>query len=44
MYQYDKGLIIREGVYGIKVNIIKKMHNEVGWSKVIRKSLCQIEL
>lgn len=31
MYQYYKGLIIREGADGLKGDIIKKMYNEVGW-------------
>lgn len=34
MYQYYKGLIIREGADGIKGDIIKKMYNEVGWVSV----------
>lgn len=31
MYQYYKGVIIREGADGLKGDTIKKMYNEVDW-------------
>lgn len=31
MYQYYKGLIIREGAEGLRGDTIKKMYKEVGW-------------
>lgn len=31
MYQYYKGMIIREGANGLKVDDIKKMYVEAGW-------------
>lgn len=31
MYQYYKGLIIREGGDGLKSDMIKRMYTEVGW-------------
>lgn len=31
MYQYYKGMIIREGANGLKVDDIKEMYVEAGW-------------
>jgi ribosomal protein S18 acetylase RimI-like enzyme len=31
MYQYYRGLIIREGADGLKSDMIKRMYTEVGW-------------
>lgn len=34
MYEYYKGFIIREGSYGIKTELIKKIYTEVGWTSL----------
>jgi hypothetical protein len=34
MYQYYKGLIIREGADGLKSDMIKRMYTEVGWLQI----------